>query len=130
MSDKVSAKKENDNMMTFREAVKALDAEGVYAAKRPSMLGYVYKQMPQPDNSIEGLEISVEGVPATVNAVVVAKDGRSFAFAVMQDGSSFAGLAGEISMDAEKFNAFVFADDWEIAKREELEKARAGAGTM
>lgn len=116
-------------MMTFREAVKALDAEGVYAAKRPSMLGYVYKQMPQPDNSVEGLEISVEGEPATVNVVVLAKDGRSFAFAVMQDGS-FAGMAGEISMDAERFNAFIFADDWEIAKREELEKARAGEGTM
>lgn len=116
--DKVSAKKENDKMMTFREAVKALDAEGVYAAKRPSMVGYAFKSVQNADGTDAG----------GVRVVVMAKDGTTAEIALSASGLA-EGVKG-IDADVEKFNAFVFAEDWELSLRAELEKARAGEGTM
>ena len=103
-------------MKTFRDVVISLDPDGVFAAKRPSMLGYAYKQRDPADGG-------------KVSVIVRAKDGSENGFDLNPDGS-FAGMTGEISMDAELFNAFVLADDWEIANRAELEKARVGSGKM
>ena len=127
ISDKVSAKKENDNMMTFREAVKALDAEGVYAAKRPSMLGYAYKET----------SVCNESESQSTVVKIVAKDGSAISLDLVADERN--GIKGvrvgreavsPVALTDELATALIFADDWELAKREELEKARAGEGTM
>lgn len=110
-------------MMTFREAVKALDAEGVYAAKRPSMLGYAYKETAVCNES--------ESQSTVVN--IVAKDGSKITIDLaFDDRGDIKGAEGisSIALTAELATALVFASDWELAKREELEKARAGEGTM
>lgn len=125
--DKVSAKKENDKMMTFREAVKALDAEGVYAAKRPSMLGYAYKETAIVDEATAG------GTAGASSVYIVAKDGSKITIDLaFDDRGDIKGAEGisSVALTAELATALVFASDWELAKREELEKARAGEGTM
>lgn len=97
--------------MTFKQAVEALDAQGEWGAKRPSMRGYAHKETePGPD----------EQAPGEVKLKIVARDGTATAV----------GECGAMTMTGEMFEAFVFADDWELAKRAELEKARAGVGTM
>lgn len=104
--------------MTFAEAVAALDAEGKYGAKRPSMRGYA-KASP-----VEGGE-----TPANDKTVaLIGADGNAATFTYRD------GLVGELgdgwAASSEMMNALVFARDWEIAPADDLEKARAGKGTM
>lgn len=97
--------------MTFKQAVEALDNQGEYGAKRPSMRGYAFKET---TDAAEG------EAPAEAKLKIVARDGTATTI----------GECGAMTMTGEMFDAFVFADDWELSKRAELEKARAGEGTM
>ena len=109
--------------MTFKEAVRNLDAEGVFGAKRPSMLGYAFKETAV-DNEQETQETSVN---------IVAKDGSSISFKLVIDERRETRGVKDISSVAltdELATALVFAEDWELARRDELEKARTGEGTM
>lgn len=104
--------------MTFAEAVAALDAEGRYGAKRPSMRGYA-KASP-----VEGGETPAEAKKVSL----VGADGSAATF-VYRDGL-VRDLGDDWAVNSEMMNALVFARDWEIAPADELEKARAGQGTM
>ena len=96
--------------MTFKIAVEALDNSGEYGAKRPSMRGYVFKEA----------ACVAEGEPlAEAKPHLVAADGTRKELGT-----------DEMMLTKELLNALVFADDWELAPRVELEKARSGEGTM
>ena len=113
--------------MTFKEAVRNLDAEGKYGAKRPSMLGYAYKETAIDDGATAG------GTAGAASVYVVAKDGSKITIDLAFDDRGDIKGAENISsvaLTAELATALVFAGDWELAPRDELEKARAGEGTM
>lgn len=113
--------------MTFKEAVRNLDAEGKFAAKRPSMLGYAYKETAIVD------EATAVGIAGAASVYVVAKDGSKITIDLAFDDRGDIKGAEDISsvaLTAELATALVFAGDWELAPRDELEKARAGEGTM
>ena len=113
--------------MTFKDAVRMLDADGTNGAKRPSMLGYAFKE------TLPG-EAEGEGTPVVH---IVAPDGRRTTISLGLDGRrrvypTGIDVASEsgATLTVEKLNALAFADDWEIADRAELEKARMMTGTM
>ena len=113
--------------MTFKEAVRNLDAEGKYGAKRPSMLGYAYNETAIFDEATAG------GTAGAASVYVVAKDGSKITIDLAFDDRGDIKCAENISsvaLTAELATALVFAGDWELAPRDELEKARAGEGTM
>ena len=96
--------------MTFRQALNSLRANGESATKRPSMRGYVFKEQivpaeGEPDTEAETILVRADGM-----RVVLGKD--------------------EVVLTSELFDAIVVADDWELAPKAALEKARAGEGTL
>ena len=101
--------------MTFAEAVAALDAEGKYGAKRPSMRGYA-KALP------------VEGDGGKTVALVGA-DGSAATF-VYRDGlvRDLGDDWDDWAVNSEMMNALVFADDWFISPADGLELSRTGGG--
>ena len=106
--------------MTFKEAVRALDGASEFGAKRPSMVGYAVKTAEVDETTRKTIRETVE---------VKGRESGATTF-TMEDGVlSFAG-GGDATLTAEQFNAFVFADDWNVEKAAELEKARTGAGGM
>lgn len=109
--------------MTFKEAVRALDGAGEYGAKRPSMTGYAVKTAEVDETTRKTIRETVE---------VKGRGDGSIVFD-MADGSVSGlhiGDGGKLELTAEQFNAFAFADDWNVEKAAELEKARTGAGGM
>ena len=104
--------------MTFAEAVGALDTEGKYGAKRPSMRGYA-KASP----------VGGEDAPANDKTVaLIGADGTATTF--VYKAGAVCELGEGWAASAELVDALVFARDWEIAPADDLEKARAGKGTM
>lgn len=99
--------------MTFADAVAALDAEGKYGAKRPSMRGYVYAE-------------ALDGEAKRVD--IVGHDG--LAGSIDWRGGVVEAVGGDIAFDPERLTAFVFARDWELAPKDALERSRTGEGTM
>lgn len=117
--------KENHEM-TFKDAVKALDAEGVYGAKRPSMLGYAFKETLPGEAEGKGTPVvHIVAPDGSKTTITLEEDMRSRVFATGVESAK-----GATELTVEALNALALADDWELADRAELEKARAGKGTM
>jgi hypothetical protein len=105
--------------MTLRNIINSLDAQGEYAAKRPSMNGYC-KKLP--------VEAEDDGrKTATLAFYGRVEDAPVFKFAI--ENGVVTGIEGEPSATVEFINALL-ADDWEIGKADELEKARKCKGWM
>ena len=109
--------KENAKM-TLQEAIDALDGMDGMAAKRLSMSGYVYRR--------EVAAADPEAVPSFDVAFVCA-DGKELRFRV-ERGSKTVVEADEFKADAAFLTNAIFATDWRLAPKAELEEARAGAG--
>jgi hypothetical protein len=62
--------------------------------------------------------------------VLVAKDGSEDEMILSPDGRSVVEVAKPIALSAEKANALIFADDWELAPRDDLEIVRTGGREM
>lgn len=109
--------------MTFKEAIYRLDGDATLATKRPSMRGYVFAQ--------SNTEVDEEGNEKVVDVSVhICAKNPAEETVVVFDPAVGRIKDGKIEMTPEQITAFVFADDWEIANRAELEKSRVGEGEM
>lgn len=104
--------------MTFKGAIGSLDSQGDLAAKRPSMVGYIYKT-------------AIEGEDGGAMIHVVGKDGSETEI-TLSAGGEVVKVEGALTTAPDALlNAFVFADDWDVvAPRVKLETARSGNGAM
>lgn len=107
--------------MTFRDAVHSLDTKGENGAKRFMMTGYVYRDTVLPEG---------EDVQKVQKVHLVGRDGSETVMTVAPDGKGIEHIEPTVEMSVELLNALVFATDWSIAPKAELERARKGEGGM
>ena len=120
--------------MTFKDAVVRLArqsrGDNLDGAKRPCMRGYV-----RASAGISATEPGEDGeAPQTyaANIAIVSPGGEERRLEVSErnGGAYITGLSEGWKVTAELMDALIFADDWELAPLDELEKARQGASEM